>query len=49
MDDGGFDKKCRKVVTRRIAQQMRDYRLNPRLEKAEVCGNLGSLYFTLRD
>ncbi len=30
MDDSNFDHKCRRLVTKRIVQQMRDYRLNPR-------------------
>jgi hypothetical protein len=34
MDDTGFDLKCRRVVVRRIIQQMKDFRLNPRLQKA---------------
>ncbi len=30
MEDANFDVRCRKMVTRRVVQQMSDYRLNPR-------------------
>ena len=33
-DDNDFDPKCRKIVVRRIVQQMTDYRLNPKLQRA---------------
>jgi hypothetical protein len=33
-DDANFDTGCRKLVVRRIIQQMKDYRLNPRLQKS---------------
>ena len=32
--DVNFDAKCKRVVIKRIIQQMKDYRLNPRLAKA---------------
>ena len=45
-DAVNFDHSCRKIVVRRIIQQMKDFRLNPRLQSAcssdlpKVCANV---------